>query len=605
MRLANPLILSLTRPDMNPVANLPLDADLGHRAWALAQAGQFAESLELYQQMAQADPDHLEPRWRLADRLINLGRAEEALQHYEAARAAALEHIAQGHPDPPTRGSEGTRANPHARWEDHATEALMGIRYAKWLIKNPDRLVETGLVLGYHGAQGDPDSGPVPDAAAAFATQSQAPDTRRADNLALNQQEFQTGKLTLQSLPPWLYLESTTKCNFFCQTCSKGYAPYFAEDLHDDVLDHARQHLMPVNTRISITGFGEPTLSTQFDTMLEMAVRNGSFVHFVTNASLLSVERLHQITRLPVMIMISFDGGTASTFEEIRKGSNFALTMERLAMIRKLRNIHLGAARSEFVFNFVALRRNAPELAEVVRIAHRFQISSVGVTDYFFNYNEFDQESLQYEPELANRCFSEAQSEAERLGVALSLPPYFQAPPPVMAKASFGAKIRKALSQRWLPAPRRFPRRCTSPWSEPYIRNNGVVSMCCLTSDAMGSLKTHSFVEIWNNWRYRFLRWRINTPLPPPTCRNCFIHWGINGGNPGNVKAQEGLLIKLWYKAEQFLTDRLPQGWRWLKTRFGKITPEPEPNYAEGRPLKADRPRKTNSAAPSMDIPNP
>jgi radical SAM protein with 4Fe4S-binding SPASM domain len=286
--------------------------------------------------------------------------------------------------------------------------------------------------------------------------------------------------------------------------------------------------------------------------------------------------------------MISFDGGTRETFEAIRQGGNFALTLERLAMIRKLRNIHLSAARSIFVFNCVSLRRNAAELPRIVRIACRYGISSVGVTDYFFNYNEFDTESLRYDPDLANRSFSAARDEAARLGVAISLPPYFEAPPPPVTQASILEKIRVALSQRILPVPNRFPNRCSSPWREPYIRNNGVVSMCCLTSDAMGNLKTQPFEKIWNNWRYRILRWRIQTPLPPPTCRNCFIHWGINGGNPANVKAQEGLLIKAWYKAEQFLTDR---AWPLLKRLGSRIlgrrpASEPEPNYRQGRPIR-------------------
>ncbi len=535
----------------------------GDRAWALALAGNHGEALEIYQSIARAEPDNLEARWRQADRLINLHRIQEAIDLYTEVRAAAQARLAESL-DP-----ESTRL-----LEDHAIECLMGIRYGKWLLQNPDRLQDP-LPVEDHGTS------------AADRPTTDNSNNRRVANADLNQREFDRGALTLQSLPTDLYLESTTKCNFYCQTCSKGYNAYFAEDLHDDIFDHVRENLMPVNKRISITGFGEPTLSGKFDRMLSMAVDNGSHVHFVTNASLLSIERLHQITRLPVLIMISFDGGTAETFEAVRQGGNFALTLERLAMIRKMRNIHLSAAKSVFVFNCVALRRNAPELVEIVRIAHRFQISSIGVTDYFFNYNEFDTESLRYDPELANRCFREALDEAGRLGVALSLPPYFDAAPPPLTRASVLDKLRTAFRRRILPVPNRFPNKCTSPWREPYIRNNGIVSMCCLTSDAMGNLKTHSFQQIWNNWRYRLLRWRINTPLPPPTCRNCFIHWGINGGNPANVKAQEGLLIKAWYKGEAVITEWLPALFGRLRKRvFPAPAAEPPPNYEKGRPIR-------------------
>lgn len=35
------------------------------------------------------------------------------------------------------------------------------------------------------------------------------------DNKRLNRREYRAQKLRLESLPPSLYLESTTKCNFF------------------------------------------------------------------------------------------------------------------------------------------------------------------------------------------------------------------------------------------------------------------------------------------------------------------------------------------------------------------------------------------------------
>jgi MoaA/NifB/PqqE/SkfB family radical SAM enzyme len=202
---------------------------------------------------------------------------------------------------------------------------------------------------------------PAPVAVAA----SPPPTERQRANEELNKAEYAAGRLRLRSLPTALQLESTTKCNFACLTCSKGYDPYYAEDLSASVLEVVRRDLMPVNTHLSITGFGEPTLAGNFDEILEMGLRNGSVVQFVTNLSLLDFGRLERLTAHPVEIIISIDGATPGTFETVRAGGSLALTLEKLAMIRKLRDIRLSHFLSHFSFHFVALRRNVHELPDV------------------------------------------------------------------------------------------------------------------------------------------------------------------------------------------------------------------------------------------------
>lgn len=348
---------------------------------------------------------------------------------------------------------------------------------------------------------------------------------------------------------------------------------------------------MPTNARISITGFGEPTLAGDFDDILKMSVDNGSVVHFVTNASLLNFERIEKLTRTPVGITISFDGATRETFESVREGANFELILEKLAMIKKLRDIHLTQVSSYFCFNFVALRKNIDELADVVRIAHRYDISHVGVADYAFNENEFDEQSLRFEPERANAAIARARAVAEELGVTLHTPPeYLPVPPPVRALPLWKKVLR---SRRIFPEKNRFPSRCNSPWSEPYIHTDGIVTPCCASNDYLGDLKKQSFEEIWNGWRYRLLRWRIHSVVPPNSCRRCFVCWGINGGNHGNAMAKEGLLVKAFYWFEFRLVRLWEKGKdRWKKLRAkspakagGECGSDPAPNYYKGRPM--------------------
>jgi hypothetical protein len=107
-------------------------------------------------------------------------------------------------------------------------------------------------------------------------------------------------------------------------------------------------------------------------------------------------------------------------------------------------------------------------------------------------------------------------------------------------------------------------------------------------------MKKDSFATIWNGWRYRVLRWRIHSPLPPISCRKCFVNWGINGGNAGNVMAQEGLLIKAWYWLEYRI---LGIAARWQHWRNRKAPPVGHDNpeglaFYRGKPM-SERNRPT------------
>lgn len=505
---------------------------MGHLAWALGHRERYEEAIDVYKKAFSLQPENIELKWRQGDRLVNLGRLDEAEKVYE--------EVLESHPD--------------------CLDAGMGIKYIAHLRKKDE--VE----------KSEP---------AAFRKE---PSEKAKENRQKNLKEFREKRNRLESLPFQLHVESTTRCNYYCRTCSKGYNPYYAEDIHPDILEKVRNQLMPFNCKISITGFGEPTLSSRFDEMLSMALEAGSKIEFVTNISLLNYSRIEKLVQHPVHIQLSMDAATPELFEEIRAGSNFARILERLAMIKKLRDICLTTLHFSFIF--VALRKNIHELADVVRLAHRFGITHVGVADYSLGGREFDEQSLRYEPERANRCMEEAQKTAKELGVCLDTPPPYNPSPPPPPKSSFWQKLKHA--KGLFSEPDRFPRRCHSPWTEPYICTGGKVQPCCAYAKRLGNLKEQSFEKIWNGWRYRIFRWRIESSIPPLGCRSCFLCWGINGGNAGNVMAKEGLLIKGFY----FLEVRLKSLIRKIRGLFRKPAPGPEPNWERGRPIRKTSEKK-------------
>jgi len=519
---------------------------MGHLSGALARAERHEEAIEVYRRYLAIKPDNIEAVWRIGDRQMNLGKLDQAVRSYQKA----------------------LDMNPKC------TDASMGLKYIDYLKRAGGQRITAA-----------PDRPPLTPL--------------QKKNVSRNRSEFRKKRIRLESLPPHLYLESTTKCNFYCRTCSKGYNPYFAEDLHPDILEKVCLEVKPFNTKISITGFGEPTLSSRFDEMLGIFEQNGSLVHFVTNGSLLNFPRIEQLVRHPVVVQLSIDAAQKGTFEEVRAGSRFEQIMKRLAMIKKLRDIHIARAHSFFSFLFVAIRKNIRELPDVVRMAHKYGISRVDVIDYSFGQREFDEQSLRYDPAVGNRYLEEAGALASKLGVDMILPPPYDATPPPPPSGSPWQKLKRV--RRIFPDSRRFARRCTSPWMEPYIHTNGNVTPCCASMQYLGNLKRDSFHKIWNGWRYRLFRFRIETGFPPPECRKCFTAWGINGGNAGNAMAREGLLVKILYFIEYRIKGLVYRIHRLVRSLSGRDEDRlPEPNYFRGRPL-ATRGIKPQTGAPGIE----
>jgi MoaA/NifB/PqqE/SkfB family radical SAM enzyme len=493
-------------------------------------------AIELCQQLLEMTSSEDEGiRLCIPDRLVKMGRLDEA----EAAYQQIIDDF---------EGSEG---------------ATMGLRYVAHLRRR--------------GGVTEAEDTVTP-------LERRARSEYQEENARLAEREFNEGRLRLRSLPPRLNLEGTHKCNYFCKTCLKGYGAYFGADMDRGVLETVERELIPTATDIGISGYGEPTIGDLFDDILSVSISEGAPLNMTTNATGLSIHRIEQMIRHKVGVNVSIDGATKETFEAIRLGSNFEKTLERLAMILRLRRIHIDQLLSAWYFNFVALRSNIGELADVVRLAARYEIAAVNVIDYSLNWTEFDAESLRNDPALARRCFAEARQVAKEVGVELRLPPDHEESSIPTVALTLWQKIRKV--GRLLPKRRRFPQRCGSPWFHPFITPTGDVQPCCV-HPPVGSIKNRSFRRVWNGWRYRMLRLRIHTVYPPLACRNCHVETGITAGNAGNCIAQEGLIIRGMYWFEIRIRRVLHRLGRAIAKIPGVGSKPPEPNYYRGRPISA------------------
>lgn len=397
---------------------------------------------------------------------------------------------------------------------------------------------------------------------------------RKERNLELMEEDFAAGRVTLRNLPTRGFIEHTTKCNFYCPHCSKGYDPYHAEDMSEDLVSKTMDSMLPTMTWACITGFGEPTIGSQYAPLMNRLVENGVRPHFNTNISTLTIPHIEQLVKCDAQITLSIDGASIETFETIRAGGSWEKTLESLHALKRLREIWGG--KSWFDITFVAMRLNIHELPEMVRLTHRFNLDMLRVQDYHYHNIDFDTQSLRHEPDRANRFLDEARELADKLGVYLLLPPPYSegAPPPE------AGLLKKVLAAgRLFPKRNRFPQRCKAPWQEANIKVDGRVTPCCFSESIMGNLKEETFDQIWNGDRYKRFRRRIHSAVPPLECRWCHVHEGINNGNPNNTLLGEGLLLKIFYYFEN----------KWVSRKLNQRKESEEKNYFKGKWIRSGR----------------
>lgn len=140
-------------------------------------------------------------------------------------------------------------------------------------------------------------------------------------------------------LPIKLDIENVSRCNFHCTMCQVSAWPRFkrAEDMtfEDFKLLIDQQYGL---VEIKLQGMGEPTLGREtFYRMIRYARSKHIWVRTVTNASLLHVNDNYRkiIDAGTNEVQISIDGATKSTFEKIRRGSNFELVVKNCTMINR------------------------------------------------------------------------------------------------------------------------------------------------------------------------------------------------------------------------------------------------------------------------------
>ena len=148
-------------------------------------------------------------------------------------------------------------------------------------------------------------------------------------NARLSEVEYSLGRLYLHSMPRYLTIVISDRCNIDCPHC---YQSKTGDNLLQDpeispALRREFSAVYPYLSTLRIQG-GEVFAIRGFRELVEdvSASTDRPLISISTNGTLIDQAWAERIVQTPFQsITVSFDGGTRSTFEKLRRGARFLM----------------------------------------------------------------------------------------------------------------------------------------------------------------------------------------------------------------------------------------------------------------------------------------
>jgi MoaA/NifB/PqqE/SkfB family radical SAM enzyme len=310
--------------------------------------------------------------------------------------------------------------------------------------------------------------------------------------------------------PDSVILEVTRSCNFACSMCSSrtgGYVPERTMPLA--VFGELVRVLGPGAKSLRVNGYGETTLVPGLESYLACLDEFGfkGLREIITNLSA-PTPIYEDLLARGFVVLASWDGASAQTFERIRVGSDYAVLEPRLRA--------LGAAAANqperLGLLFTVQEANLNDVIPVVELA-----SASGAGLVIFNMvKEADGSpwmDARYE-EIAG-IFAAADETARRLGVVARIPDHV------------GSRPLRLTQTR-----RSSATYCDRPWRELLVRWDTEATVCnmfhpwsygLLVPPGPARDVQRRFGRIWRGPNAAAIRRHINRDAAHPYCDNCYF----------------------------------------------------------------------------------
>lgn len=296
------------------------------------------------------------------------------------------------------------------------------------------------------------------------------------------------GKATQWGMPIVLSFEPTTSCNLRCPECPSGLRSFsrptgmLEENFFKKIIDEVKDTLWYLIFYFQ----GEPYLNPKFLELVKYASSKGIYTATSTNAHYLTDENAKKTIESGLdRLIISIDGTTQEVYEQYRIGGNLEKVIEGTKNIVKWKK-ELGSSTPHIIFQFLVVKPNEHQIAEVHQLAKDLGVDEVGLKTAqvydFENGNDLIPENEKY-----------ARYKKQKDGTY---------------------KIKNQLLNH-----------CWKLWHSCVITWDGRVVPCCFDKDAMynmGSLKEHTFADLWQNSTYQEFRSSVlRSRSEIEMCKNC------------------------------------------------------------------------------------
>jgi MoaA/NifB/PqqE/SkfB family radical SAM enzyme len=376
-------------------------------------------------------------------------------------------------------------------------------------------------------------------------------------NARLSEVEYSLQRLYLHSMPRYLTIVISDRCNIDCPHC---YQSKTGDNLLQDpeispALRREFSALYPYLSTLRIQG-GEVFAIRGFRELVEDvgATTDRPLISISTNGTLIGQAWAEQIVRTPFQsITVSFDGGTQSTFEKLRRGARFSQVIENVTRLQELKR-SIGSSLPRLDAFFVLMRSNYREILQFLTL-----MKNLGIYEVAFQTMLTDARNLAREPGLVNEVIKDPEEVRELYAIARQvmvqerphfrriswsglhslfkqhgLDPAFlheensslypdqpsephgeppreaERPPPTAENPATseclanGSEREKSIFIPLVPEvyweTEGKIQLCPNPWSMMFVVENGDVLLCFL-SEPVGNLYESSLVKIWNSPR--------------------------------------------------------------------------------------------------------
>ncbi len=291
-----------------------------------------------------------------------------------------------------------------------------------------------------------------------------------------------------RGMPISLSVEPTTACNLRCPECPSGLRSFtrptgkLDDALFEKIVDETQQTLLYLLFYFQ----GEPFLHPQLLNWVRYAADRNIYTATSTNAHFLNDDTARRTVESGLdRLIISIDGTTQETYQAYRVGGKLAKVLEGTQNVIHWKK-KLRSKTPHVVFQFLVVRPNEHQIAEVQALAKQLGVDAVGLkTAQIYNYQQ---------------------------GSEL-----------IPTKEEYSRYRRQADGTYTLK--NQLLDHCWKMWHSCVITWDGQVVPCCFDKDAhhtLGDISQQDFADIWRSAPYQqFRQTLLRSRGAIDICQNC------------------------------------------------------------------------------------